>query len=68
MEKLLEDVSFRATDMTEKEYDITAEMLDDEVATFARGQRFVELDFIKLLLHCCLRRKRACAGGNIQNR
>ena len=31
MEKLLEDVSFRATDMTEKEYDITAEMLDEKL-------------------------------------
>ncbi len=31
MEKLLEDVSFRATDMTEKEYEITAEMLDEKL-------------------------------------
>ncbi len=31
MEKLLEDVSFRATDMTEKEYEITAKMLDEKL-------------------------------------
>ena len=31
MEKLLEEVSFRATDMTEKEYDITAKMLDEKL-------------------------------------
>ena len=31
MEKLLEDVSFRATDMTEKEYEITEKMLDEKL-------------------------------------
>ena len=31
MEKLLEDVSFRATDMTEKEYEITAKMLEEKL-------------------------------------